>query len=176
MGGPDPYAELLARREIHLLGEITAESANIVIAQLLFLQQEAPGEPVLVCIDSPGGSVTATLAIIDTIAFLTPPVWSHGLGRAREAAALVLASGARGHRTARPDCQLSLSPPRACLPVEQDVYESIWNEMVAVVMRTTGCGRSEAEALYGAGARFGVAAARDFGLIDGVRQEPPRAV
>lgn len=96
----DIYSRLLKERIIFLSGPITDDSANITIAQLLFLQHEDPKKDIHLYINSPGGSVTATLAIFDTIRHIKPDVATICVGIAASGAAVILASGAKNKRYA----------------------------------------------------------------------------
>jgi ATP-dependent Clp protease, protease subunit len=98
----DIYSRLLKERVIFLVGEIEQHMANLIIAQLLFLQSENPDKDVNLYINSPGGVVTAGLAIYDTMQFIKPDVSTLCIGHAASAGALVLAAGAKGKRYALP--------------------------------------------------------------------------
>src|SRR5919106_861261 len=92
----DIYSRLLKERVIFLVGEIEQHMANLIIAQLLFLESENPDKDINLYINSPGGVVTAGLAIYDTMQFIKPDVSTLCIGHAASAGALVLASGAKG--------------------------------------------------------------------------------
>jgi ATP-dependent Clp protease, protease subunit len=98
----DIYSRLLKERVIFLVGEIEQHMANLIIAQLLFLQAENPDKDINLYINSPGGVVTAGLAIYDTMQFIKPDVSTLCIGHAASAGALVLAAGAKGKRYALP--------------------------------------------------------------------------
>lgn len=98
----DIYSRLLNERIIFLSGEIDDDVANIVIAQLLFLDHEDPKKDIHLYINSPGGSVTAGLAIIDTINFIKSDVSTICVGIAASMAALILSSGQKGKRFTLP--------------------------------------------------------------------------
>ncbi len=98
----DIYSRLLKERVIFLVGEIEQHMANLVIAQLLFLEAENPDKDISLYINSPGGVVTAGLAIYDTIQFIKPHVSTLCLGHAASAGSLVLAAGQKGKRYALP--------------------------------------------------------------------------
>lgn len=98
----DIYSRLLKERVIFLVGEIEQHMANLVIAQLLFLESENPDKDINLYINSPGGVVTAGLAIYDTMQLVKPAVSTLCLGHAASAGALVLAAGAKGKRYALP--------------------------------------------------------------------------
>jgi ATP-dependent Clp protease, protease subunit len=98
----DIYSRLLKERIIFLVGQVEEHMANLVCAQLLFLEAENPDKDIHLYINSPGGVVTAGLAIYDTMQFIKPDVSTLCLGQAASAAALLLASGAKGKRHALP--------------------------------------------------------------------------
>lgn len=98
----DIYSRLLKERVIFLVGEIEQHMANLVVAQLLFLESENPDKDISIYINSPGGAVSAALAIYDTMQFIKPDVSTLCIGQAASAGALLLASGAAGKRHCLP--------------------------------------------------------------------------
>lgn len=98
----DIYSRLLKERVIFLVGEVEPHMANLIIAQLLFLESENSEKDISLYINSPGGVVTAGLAIYDTMQFIKPDVSTLCIGQAASAAALLLASGAHGKRFCLP--------------------------------------------------------------------------
>src|ERR1700733_13111435 len=107
----DIYSRLLKERIIFLSGSIDDDSANIVIAQLLFLQSEDPQRDISLYINSPGGSVTSGLAIIDTMNHLKPDVSTMCVGMAASMGAWILSSGAKGKRFALPNAEIMIHQP-----------------------------------------------------------------
>lgn len=107
----DIYSRLLRDRIIFLGGPIDDNIANIVIAQLLFLASEDPKKDITLYVNSPGGSVTAALAIIDTMNYLEAKVSTVCVGMAASAAAVILASGAKGKRFALPNSEVMIHQP-----------------------------------------------------------------
>mgnify|MGYP001613161092 FL=1 len=107
----DIYSRLLRERVIFLGGMIDDHTANIVIAQLLFLESEDPKKDINLYVNSPGGSVTATLAIIDTMNHVKPDVRTTCVGIAASGAALILSSGASGKRFALPNSEVMIHQP-----------------------------------------------------------------
>ncbi len=107
----DIYSRLLKERVIFLSGEIVDETANLVIAQLLFLEAEDPKKDIYLYINSPGGSVTAGLAILDTMNHVKPPVATVCVGIAASAAAVLLANGQKGKRFALPNAEMMIHQP-----------------------------------------------------------------
>jgi ATP-dependent Clp protease, protease subunit len=104
----DIYSRLLKERVIFLVGEVEPHMANLVIAQLLFLESENPDKDIALYINSPGGMVTAGLAIYDTMQFIKPDVSTLCIGQAASAAALLLAAGAKGKRFCLPNASVMI--------------------------------------------------------------------
>jgi ATP-dependent Clp protease protease subunit len=107
----DIYSRLLKDRIIFIDGEINDVNADIVAAQLLFLESQDPEKDIAIYINSPGGSVTAGLAIYDTIQCIRPDVQTYCLGQAASMAALILACGAKGKRFALPSSRVVIHQP-----------------------------------------------------------------
>lgn len=107
----DIYSRLLRDRVIFLVGPVTEQSANLVVAQLLFLESENPDKDISLYIDSPGGSVYAGLSIYDTMQFIKPDVSTICLGMAASMGAFLLASGAAGKRYALPNSRIMIHQP-----------------------------------------------------------------
>ncbi|MBR4657648.1 MAG: ATP-dependent Clp endopeptidase proteolytic subunit ClpP [Clostridia bacterium] len=107
----DIYSRLLKDRILFLGGEITDEEANLVIAQLLFLEADDPDKDIFLYINSPGGSVSAGLAIYDTIRYLKCEVVTICVGLAASMGAFLLASGAKGKRKALPNSEIMIHQP-----------------------------------------------------------------
>jgi ATP-dependent Clp protease protease subunit len=104
----DIYSRLLKDRIIFLVGEINDDTANLVIAQLLFLEAENPDKDISLYINSPGGVVTSGLAIYDTMQFIKPDVSTLCVGQAASAAAFLLASGSKGKRFCLPNARVMI--------------------------------------------------------------------
>ena len=104
----DIYSRLLKERIIFLSGPISDATANTVIAQLLFLQHEDPKKDIYLYVNSPGGSVTATLAMYDTIKHIKPDVSTICVGVAASGAAVILAAGTKGKRFALPNAEVMI--------------------------------------------------------------------
>ncbi len=107
----DIYSRLLKERIIFLGGAIDDHVANLVIAQLLFLESEDPKKDVVLYINSPGGSVSSALAMLDTMNHIKPDVATVVVGMAASAAALLLACGAKGKRFALPNAEVMIHQP-----------------------------------------------------------------
>ena len=107
----DIYSRLLRERIIFLSGPIEDYTANLVVAQLLFLQSEDPNKDISLYINSPGGSVTAGLAILDTMNHIKPDVSTVCVGMAASAASVLLAAGKKGKRFALPNAEVMIHQP-----------------------------------------------------------------
>jgi ATP-dependent Clp protease, protease subunit len=107
----DIYSRLLKERVIFLVGQVEDHMANLVVAQLLFLESENPDKDIHVYINSPGGSVTAGLAIYDTMRFIRPDVSTMCIGQAASMGALLLAGGAKGKRVCLPHSRMMIHQP-----------------------------------------------------------------
>ncbi|MDK6726694.1 ATP-dependent Clp endopeptidase proteolytic subunit ClpP [Neisseria mucosa] len=107
----DIYSRLLKERIVFLIGPVTDESANLVVAQLLFLESENPDKDIFFYINSPGGSVTAGMSIYDTMNFIKPNVSTLCLGQAASMGAFLLSAGEKGKRFALPNSRIMIHQP-----------------------------------------------------------------
>ncbi|MCG8488950.1 MAG: ATP-dependent Clp endopeptidase proteolytic subunit ClpP [Chromatiales bacterium] len=107
----DIYSRLLKERVIFLVGPVEDHMANLVVAQLLFLESENPDKDIHLYINSPGGSVTAGLSIYDTMQFIKPDVSTMCIGQAASMGALLLSGGAKGKRYCLPNSRMMIHQP-----------------------------------------------------------------
>ena len=107
----DIYSRLLKERVIFLVGPVTESVANVIVAQLLFLESENPDKDINLYINSPGGSVSAGLAIYDTMRFIKPEVTTTCMGLAASMGAFLLGAGAKGKRFALPNSRVMIHQP-----------------------------------------------------------------
>lgn len=107
----DIYSRLLKERVIFLVGPVEDYSANLIVAQLLFLESENPDKDIHIYINSPGGSVSAGMAIYDTMQFIKPDVSTLCVGLAASMGALLLTGGAKGKRHALPNSKIMIHQP-----------------------------------------------------------------
>ncbi len=107
----DIYSRLLKERVIFLVGPVEDHMANLVVAQLLFLEAENPDKDIQLYINSPGGSVTAGMSIYDTMQFIKPDVSTMCIGQAASMGALLLTAGAHGKRYALPNSRVMIHQP-----------------------------------------------------------------
>jgi len=107
----DIYSRLLKERVVFLVGPVTEVTANLIVAQLLFLESENPDKDISFYVNSPGGSVSAGLAIYDTMQFVKPDVSTLCIGQAASMGALLLAAGAKGKRFCLPNSRVMIHQP-----------------------------------------------------------------
>ena len=107
----DIYSRLLLDRIVFISGEVNDEMANAICAQLLFLQSQDPKKEISCYVNSPGGSVTAGLAILDTMKMLKCPVATYCVGQAASMGAILLAAGTKGKRHALPNARIMIHQP-----------------------------------------------------------------
>src|SRR5512136_2019856 len=107
----DIYSRLLRERIVFLVGPVTDQTANLVCAQLLFLESENPDKEIFLYINSPGGSVSAGLSIFDTMQFIKPDVSTLCMGMAASMGSFLLAAGAKGKRFALPNSRVMIHQP-----------------------------------------------------------------
>jgi ATP-dependent Clp protease protease subunit len=147
----DIYSRLLRDRIVFLGEQITDDVANLVTAQLLFLDGEDPGKPVSLYINSPGGSVTAALSMIDAMQYVSSPVSTLCLGMAASGGSLLLAAGEPGMRMALPNSLVMIHQPWAgglqgkASDLEVHAREILRQRDVVVDIYARHCGKSHEE-------------------------------
>ena len=141
----DIYSRLPRQRIVLLGAAIDDQVTNLIVAQLLFLESEDPDKPINLYINSPGGDMIGLLAIHDTMAFLRPPIATTCVGQAASAAAVVLAAGAPGLRTALPNGRVLIHQPHGgaqgqSVDLEIQVRETVEmrDRMVDMLVSATG--------------------------------------
>lgn len=141
----DIYSRLLRDRVVLLEGEVHDQSANLIVAQLLFLESENPGKAVSMYINSPGGSVTAGMAIYDTMQFITSPVHTFVIGQAASMGSLLATAGEKGFRYILPNARHMIHQPLGgargqATDVEIQARELLrWKEVLTnIYVRHTG--------------------------------------
>ena len=107
----DIYSRLLKERVIFMVGQVEDYMANLIVAQMLFLESENPDKDINLYINSPGGSVTAGMSIYDTMQFVKPPVSTMCIGQAASMGAFLLAAGDKGKRNALPNARVMIHQP-----------------------------------------------------------------
>jgi ATP-dependent Clp protease, protease subunit len=171
----DIYSRLLRDRIVILGTEINDDVANLVTAQLLFLESEDPEKEISFYIHSPGGSVTATLAIYDTMQFIRPPVSTLCMGQAASGGAVLLATGAKGKRYALPHSRIMIHQPHGGLQGQASDLEIHAREVLRqreelnnIMARHTGQNLRKIEKDMERDLFMSPAEAVEYGLIDEV--------
>src|SRR5882762_9721981 len=178
----DIYSRLLKDRIIFLGSDVNEASANIVVAQLLFLQAEDAKKDIYFCINSPGGSVYDALAIYDTIQYVTNDVQTVGIGVQASAAAFLLSSGTKGKRFALPNSTVMIHQPSSgtrgkVTDQEIDLRESLRIKKLLedIMASNTGQKKDKIHLDKERDRWLSAAEAKKYGLIDAVIQSPPKA-
>jgi len=172
----DIYSRLLRDRIIFLGSEIDDDVANLVIAQLLFLDSEDPGKEISIYINSPGGSLSAGLAIYDTMRYVHPPVSTLCTGMAASAASLILVGGTTGRRLSLPHCQIVLHQPSGGMRTSQATDIEIHAReilrlreiIVGIYAQHTGRSTEQVERDIERDFFMTPEMAKDYGLIDAI--------
>jgi len=128
----DIYSRLLKERVIFLVGQVEDYSANLVVAQLLFLESENPDKDIHLYINSPGGSVTAGMSIYDTMQFIKPDVSTMCIGQAASMGALLLAGGAHGKRYCLPHSRVMIHQPLGGFQGQASDFDIHAREILAI--------------------------------------------
>jgi ATP-dependent Clp protease protease subunit len=175
----DIYSRLLKDRIVFLGTPINDQVANVCIAQLLYLESEDPEKDIRLYINSPGGVVTAGLAIYDTMQYVKAPVATYCLGQAASMAAVILAAGARGKRVALPNARIMIHQPHGGAQGQATDIEIQAREVLRLRARlneilASHCGRDIEEILRDTDRDKFMDAdtAKRYGLVDEVLQRP----
>jgi len=180
----DIYSRLLKDRIIFLGTQVNDEVANCLVAQLLFLQSEDPKADIHLYINSPGGSVTAGLAIYDTMQFVTCDVATYCIGQAASMGAVLLAAGAAGKRHALPNARIMIHQPLAGMQgtaeeimIHAKEFKNVKQRLNEILIRHTGHSLEKIESDTDRDRFMTATEARDYKLIDQVveRMEAPKA-
>ena len=172
----DIYSRLLKERVIFLVGEVNDQVANLLVAQMLFLESENPDKDIHLYINSPGGAVTAGLAIYDTMQYLKPDVSTMCVGQAASMGSLLLAAGAAGKRYALPHSRIMIHQPWAggisgkASDIEIHAREilALREKLNAIYARHTGKSIEELSHDMERDRFMSAADAQAYGLIDAV--------
>ena len=174
----DIYSRLLKERIIFLSGPISDATANTVIAQLLFLQHEDPKKDIYLYVNSPGGSVTATLAMYDTMKHIKPDVSTICVGVAASGAAVILAAGTKGKRFALPNAEVMIHQVMGGAEGQATEIEITARHMIKIKDRlnkilsdTTGQPIKKVEADSDRDFYMDAEEAKKYGMIDAVLKE-----
>ena len=134
----DIYSRLLKERVIFLVGQVEDHMANLVVAQLLFLESEKPDKDIHLYINSPGGAVTAGMAIYDTMQFIKPDVSTLCIGQAASMGAVLLAGGAAGKRHSLPNSRVMVHQPLGGFQGQASDIEIHAQEILTIRKRLNG--------------------------------------
>jgi ATP-dependent Clp protease protease subunit len=174
----DIYSRLLKERVVFLVGQVEEHMANLVVAQLLFLEAENPEKDISLYINSPGGVVTAGMAIYDTMQFIKPKVSTMCIGQAASMGALLLAGGAAGKRYALPHARVMIHQPLGgyqgqASDIEIHARETMLIKKMLndVLARHTGRAHDEIVQATDRDNFMSSEEAKSFGLIDDVFEE-----
>ncbi|KAI4453914.1 atp-dependent clp protease proteolytic subunit [Holotrichia oblita] len=169
----DIYSRLLEDRIIFLTGEIDDASANIIIAQMLFLEGKNPNKDISLYINSPGGSVTAGLAIFDTINYLKCDVCTICVGLAASMGAFLLASGTKGKRYALPNSEIMIHQPlggakgqASDILIQAKHIEYLKEKMAKILAERTGQNLDKVQKDSDRDFYMSAEAAKEYGIVD----------
>ena len=176
----DIYSRLLKERVIFITGPIEDYGASLITAQLLFLEAENPKKEIHMYINSPGGLVTAGLAIYDTMQYVRPPVQTFCIGQAASAASLLLCAGKKGERFALPNARIMVHQPSAAFYGQAADIARHAQEIVKLKRRLneiyakhTGQTVEAIEKLLDRDTYMTAEEAKNFGLLDQVMARRP---
>src|ERR687892_1403255 len=171
----DIYSRLLKDRIVFLGTQVNDEVANSIVAQLLFLQSEDPKSDIHLYINSPGGSVSAGMAIYDTMQFIECDVATYGMGLAASMGQFLLSAGTRGKRYALPHCQILMHQPSAGvggtesdIAIQAELFKRHKREMAQLIARHTGQTVERITADFDRDRWFSAQEAKDYGFVDHV--------
>ncbi|MEZ5540537.1 MAG: ATP-dependent Clp endopeptidase proteolytic subunit ClpP [Pseudomonadota bacterium] len=178
----DIYSRLLKERVVFMVGPVEDYMANVIVAQLLFLESENPDKDIHLYINSPGGSVTAGLAIYDTMQFIKADVSTMCIGQAASMGALLLAGGAKGKRFCLPHSRVMIHQPLGGFQGQATDIEIHTKEILhirerlnQILARHTGQSLERIQKDTDRDNFMGAAAAREYGLIDQILEHRPAA-
>jgi ATP-dependent Clp protease protease subunit len=180
----DIYSRLLRERIIFIGTPIDDHLASLVVAQMLYLQGDDPTEPISMYINSPGGTITAGLAIYDTMEYISPQVHTWCIGQAASMAAVLLAAGHKGHRYALPYSRVLIHQPwggvqgqAADIQIQAEEILRVRRWLNDVLAHHTGQPSSRIEQDTDRDKYMTAQEALEYGIIDHIaRKEPPPAV
>ncbi|GAB4817487.1 hypothetical protein N2152v2_004533 [Parachlorella kessleri] len=171
----DIYSRLLRERIVCVNGPIDDHMSNLIVAQLLYLESEHPEKPVYMYINSPGGVVTAGLAIYDTMQYIRCPVSTLAIGQAASMASLLLAAGAEGHRKSLPHTRVMLHQPSggaqgqaSDIAIQAKEILKMRDMLNGLYVKHTGQDRQRVEEVLERDFFMSAEEAREFGIVDEV--------
>ncbi len=178
----DIYSRLLKDRIIFLGGPIDDDVANVVVAQLLFLESEDPDKDIHLYINSPGGVVTAGMAIYDTMQYIKPDVSTICIGQAASMGAVLLTAGAKGKRFALPNARIMIHQPlggaqgqSTDIQIQAREIQRIRENINEIFMNTTGKDQEQIIADTDRDNFMTAAEAKKYGIVDEVIARPKKS-
>ena len=176
----DIYSRLLKERVVFMVGPVDDYMANVIVAQLLFLESDNPDKDINLYINSPGGSVTAGLAIYDTMQFIKPDVSTICVGQAASMGSFLLAAGAKGKRYALPNSRIMIHQPSAGFSGQASDIAIHAKEILQIKTRLnemlashTGKSNEQVERDADRDNFMSAADAKAYGLVDAVLEKRP---
>ncbi|MFN9369831.1 MAG: ATP-dependent Clp protease proteolytic subunit [Planctomycetia bacterium] len=178
----DIYSRLLKDRIVFLGSQVNDEVANAIVAQMLFLQSDDPKSDIHLYINSPGGSVTAGLAIYDTMQFVTCDVATYCIGQCASMGAVLLTAGAKGKRRALPNARIMIHQPLAGMEgtaeeimIHAKEFKNVKQKLNTILLRHTGHPLEKIEQDTDRDRFMSAQEALDYRLIDEVLERMPAA-
>jgi len=178
----DIFSRLLKDRIVFLGTDVNDDVANIIVAQLLFLESEDPDKDVQLYINSPGGVVTAGLAIYDTMQYVRTPVSTICIGQAASMGAVLLASGTKGKRCALPNARIMIHQPMGGargqatdIEIQAREIRHVKDVITDILQRATGKNREDIARDIERDFYMGGAQAKEYGLIDEIFEPKKKA-
>ena len=176
----DIYSRLLKDRIIFLQGVVDDSSANLIVAQMLFLQFDDPKADIHLYINSPGGSVTAGLSIYDTMQYITCDVATYCIGQCASMGAVLLCAGAKGKRNVLPHARVMIHQPLAGtegttteILIHAKEFIRLKRDLNEILVKHTGRGLDEIERDTDRDKFMSAKEAQDYGLVDHVLERLP---
>jgi ATP-dependent Clp protease protease subunit len=173
----DIYSRLLKERVVFLVGPVNDAAANLIVAQMLFLESENPDKDIHFYINSPGGSVSAGMAIFDTMQFIKPDVSTLCVGMAASMGAFLLAAGAKGKRYALPNSTILIHQPSGGFQGQVSDIErhaqyviDLKRRFITMMAKFTGRPEAQVETDHDRDNFLWAEEARDYGIVDKVLQ------
>jgi len=177
----DIYSRLLKDRIICLMGPVNDYASSIVVAQLLFLQSESAKKPIHMYINSPGGSVTAGLAIYDTMQYVLPPISTWCVGQACSMGSLLLCAGTEGMRHSLPNSRIMVHQPSGGasgqatdILIQAEEITNLKRQLNQIYVKHTGQTYDQIERSLDRDKFMNPQQAKEFGLIDKILEHPPK--
>ncbi|MED6220806.1 ATP-dependent Clp protease proteolytic subunit 2, mitochondrial [Stylosanthes scabra] len=176
----DIFSRLLKERIVCINGPISDDTAHVVVAQLLFLESENPSKPIHMYLNSPGGAVTAGLAIYDTMQYIRSPIHTICLGQAASMGSLLLASGAKGQRRSLPNATVMIHQPSGGysgqakdIAIHTKQIVRMWDSLNAIYAKHTGQPIDIIQKNMDRDYFMTAEEAKEFGIIDEVIDQRP---